>query len=170
MTGCMCNCSVQNQQLFNSTEELYQKIEELVKFIKVEKISTNAFMRGKISVRDYRPSSVRIGYICGYGIIISLTSLLVMSDVQVLCRHIRFGAVWRRRGSDFIQTVFRVLSNWMKLFCVIKWDTYPWKWPKKILKKGLKQNMSTFIDVQVHVHVQICRKFWWWILRVWPLF
>uniref|UniRef100_A0A8W8LAY1 Sushi domain-containing protein n=1 Tax=Magallana gigas TaxID=29159 RepID=A0A8W8LAY1_MAGGI len=88
---CMCPCSMQNQRFYNSSEELYQRIQELRKILKVEKNSTNAYLRKKISVPDSRPSSVGIGNICGYGVIIVLVTLLVISDAPILYRQIRFG-------------------------------------------------------------------------------
>lgn len=91
LTGCMCPCSMQNQRFYNSSEELYQRIQELRKILKVEKNSTNAYLRKKISVPDSRPSSVGIGNICGYGVIIVLVTLLVISDAPILYRQMRFG-------------------------------------------------------------------------------
>lgn len=92
LTGCMCPCSMQNQRLYNSSEELYQRIHELRKILKVEKNSTNASLRKKISVPDSRPSSAGIGSICGYGVIIVLVTLLVISDARIMYRQLRFGA------------------------------------------------------------------------------
>lgn len=91
LTGCMCPCSMQNQRFYNSSEELYQRIQELRKILKVEKNSTNAYLRKKISVPDSRPSSVGIGNICGYGVITVLVTLLVISDAPILYRQLRFG-------------------------------------------------------------------------------
>ncbi|XP_052675027.1 uncharacterized protein LOC128156779 [Crassostrea angulata] len=88
---CMCPCSMQNQRFYNSSEELYQRIQELRKILKVEKNSTNAYLRKKISVPDSRPSSVGIGNICGYGVIIVLVTLLFISDAPILYRQMRFG-------------------------------------------------------------------------------
>lgn len=82
---------MQNQRFYNSSEELYQRIQELRKILKVEKNSTNAYIRKKISVPDSRPSSVGIGNICGYGVIIVLVTLLVISDAPILYRQMRFG-------------------------------------------------------------------------------
>lgn len=95
LTGCMCPCSMQNQRLFNSSEELYQRIQELRKILKVEKNSTNASLRKKISAPDSRPSSAGIGTIFGYGVIIGLVTLLVISDARILYRQLRFGTNWR---------------------------------------------------------------------------
>lgn len=87
----MCPCSMQNQRLFNSSEELYQRIQELRKILKVEKNSTNASLQKKISAPDSRPSSAGIGTIFGYGVIIGLVTLLVISDARILYRQLRFG-------------------------------------------------------------------------------
>ncbi|XP_056009539.1 uncharacterized protein LOC130051548 [Ostrea edulis] len=88
---CMCPCSLTGQQTINSTRELEEKITQIKKELKVNKKSTNAFLRKKISAPDFRPSSVRIGYICGYGILISVVSVILISDVPRLYRHIWFG-------------------------------------------------------------------------------
>lgn len=91
----MCPCSMQNQRLFNSSEELYQRIQELRKILKMEKNSTNASLQKKISAPDSRPSSAGIGTIFGYGVIIGLVTLLVISDARILYRQLRFGTNWR---------------------------------------------------------------------------
>ncbi|XP_052719662.1 uncharacterized protein LOC128191572 [Crassostrea angulata] len=88
--ACLCPSAAVGYQ-FNSTDELITKMDEMKKELKVEREKTNAYIRSKISVKDNRTSSTRIGYVLGCGIIGSLLMAICLCDAAPLLRHIRHG-------------------------------------------------------------------------------
>lgn len=90
ITACLCPSAAVGYQ-FNSTDELITKMDEMKKELKVEREKTNAYIRSKISVKDNRTSSTRIGYVLGWGIIGSLLMAVCLCDAAHLLRHIRHG-------------------------------------------------------------------------------
>nr|XP_034300802.1 uncharacterized protein LOC117681272 [Crassostrea gigas] len=88
--ACLCPSAALKYR-FNSTEELMTRLEEMTKELKVARRKTNAFIRSRISVKDTRISSTGIGYVLGWGIIVSLTMSVCLCDATTVLRHIRHG-------------------------------------------------------------------------------
>ncbi|XP_061164284.1 sushi, von Willebrand factor type A, EGF and pentraxin domain-containing protein 1-like isoform X2 [Saccostrea echinata] len=89
---CRCPCSLIGQQGFNSSSELEQRLKQLKRELEIAKNSTSSFYRKRNCALDNRLSSASLGYLCGYGVIISIAVYLVIPDLSILYRHFRFGA------------------------------------------------------------------------------
>ncbi|XP_062614995.1 uncharacterized protein LOC134276738 [Saccostrea cucullata] len=84
-----CKCLI--DQNLTTPKDLTKRIEQLTKELKVHYNSTNAFHRRKTCAPDKRHSSICLGWLFGYFVIVSMTITLVITDLKRLYRHICFG-------------------------------------------------------------------------------
>ncbi|XP_061185511.1 uncharacterized protein LOC133193566 [Saccostrea echinata] len=89
LEGCQCPCS--RAASLNNTEELNTRIKKLRKELEVNIVKLSSFIRTKTSAPDNRISSVFIGSVFGVFFITSAILLIVLSDLTLLIRQIRYG-------------------------------------------------------------------------------
>ncbi|XP_062589156.1 uncharacterized protein LOC134250829 [Saccostrea cucullata] len=97
---CKCPCTrMKNQVIFRTQKQLQDKITAIQKKLVLEKKNLASQKNAKISVADPRPSAKAVGSIVGVGIIMFTFAIIVLLDLPVLYRHIRFGPRKKIKGS-----------------------------------------------------------------------
>lgn len=82
---CYCPCG-SSGYWFLSDAELQQKIDEIIKEIKIDPKETSSAKRKLISVNDSRPSAKAIGSL-GIIILVTVASFIVIMDVDIIFRN-----------------------------------------------------------------------------------
>jgi hypothetical protein len=70
---------------------LVKRIEEVKAELEVEKTKLSSTIRQKTSAPDDRKSAQGMGMVLGIGVIIFILSIIILSDIPVLYRHVRYG-------------------------------------------------------------------------------
>nr|XP_034313602.1 uncharacterized protein LOC105320538 [Crassostrea gigas] len=85
--GCECPCKrLASQNFIKDPIDLQQRIEEIKKFLAVNRSELSAFKRKKISSYDGRASSTGIGMTLGVGVITFVIGAIVCSDL-LTCKN-----------------------------------------------------------------------------------
>ncbi|XP_062578281.1 uncharacterized protein LOC134240189 [Saccostrea cucullata] len=89
---CKCPCSrVNSQNFIKDPEVLKKRLDEMKKKLEVNQKELSATVRAKTSAKDERKSARGIGSVLGVGIITFVLVTLVISDLPLLYRQIRYG-------------------------------------------------------------------------------
>ncbi|XP_055996039.1 uncharacterized protein LOC130046855 [Ostrea edulis] len=91
---CQCPCErLKTQNFITDPQVLEERIEEIKAKLEVEKAKLSSTIRQKTSASDERKSVQGIGMALGVGVITFIFSIIICSDLPLLYRHIRYGAL-----------------------------------------------------------------------------
>ncbi|XP_062620854.1 uncharacterized protein LOC134282461 [Saccostrea cucullata] len=95
---CQCPCKmIKSQNYIKDHEVLGKVIEKRKKMLEVKKNELSSTIRKKTSAADERRSAQGVGMVLGVGLITSVLSIIICSDLPLLCRHIRYGPQPQKR-------------------------------------------------------------------------
>ncbi|XP_062574576.1 uncharacterized protein LOC134236424 [Saccostrea cucullata] len=95
---CQCPCKRTKSQNFIKDNEILGKvIEKRKKKLEVKKFELSSTIRKKTSAPDERKSAQGVGMALGVGLITSVLSIIICSDLPLLWRHIRYGPQPQKR-------------------------------------------------------------------------
>ncbi|XP_062569352.1 CUB and sushi domain-containing protein 3-like, partial [Saccostrea cucullata] len=95
---CQCPCKMTKSQNYIKDNEILSKvIVKRKKLLEVKKMELSSTIRQKTSAADERRSAQGVGMALGVGLITSVLSIIICSDLPLLCRHIRYGPQPQKR-------------------------------------------------------------------------
>lgn len=88
--GCFCQCPIHKWDgNINETAWLLQRIQELKNQLTISRNSTTKAMRRKHCAYDPRASAKGVGATFGVGLLISIATFLIISDLPILMLHLK---------------------------------------------------------------------------------
>lgn len=87
---CLCACSSvgSNAALNITTEEVMEKLKDIINDIKVDAKTTSLAKNKLVSAKDGRPSAKAVGYL-GIALVVSVGASIVIIDIDILIRFLK---------------------------------------------------------------------------------